>query len=418
VPITPFHLGPGALFKAAAPRHFSFTVFAFSQGLIDLEPIGFFLFTGDPVHPYLHTFLGATLVFLASWGIGRPVCEWVLRLWNTRLSPAQARWLAQEPAISATAAGIGAFVGAYSHVAIDSIMHGDMAPFAPFSPVNPSLLVVSVESLQWLCVLAGLAGIAVMAVGRWRERGRGGMNATAAVLADLAPGGRLRVGINYGNVVLASRDPASGELRGVHVDLARELASRLGVPADLQGQAAAGTLVEALKAGSLDVVLLSFEPSRAREIAYSPIYLSVDATYLVPPGSPLRTAEEVDRPGARIAIAAKGVYEYYLKSHLKYATLVSAPSTHAAFERFAAERLDALVGLRPRLAEDLPRMPGARIVDGRFMRVEQALATRSGHPAGADFVRNFVHDVLTSGLLARIVEDNGVRGVTIAPAEA
>jgi polar amino acid transport system substrate-binding protein len=163
------------------------------------------------------------------------------------------------------------------------------------------------------------------------------------------------------------------------------------------------------------VVLLSFESSRAREIAYSPVYLTVDATYLVPPGSPLRTAEEVDRPGARIAIAAKGVYEYYLKNHLKHATLVSAASTHAAFEMFAAEGLDALVGLRPRLAEDLPRMPGARIVDGRFMLVEQALATRAGRPAGADFVRDFVHDVRTSGFLARVLQHNQVRGVTIAP---
>lgn len=237
------------------------------------------------------------------------------------------------------------------------------------------------------------------------------------VLEALAPSGRLRAGINYGNVVLASKDSASGELRGVHVDLARELAVRLGVPVDLQGEAAAGTLVEALKAGTLDVVLLSFEPSRAREIVYSPVYLTVDATYLVPPGSTLATAEEVDRPGVRIAIAAKGVYEYYLKSRLKHATLANAPSTHAAFERFATERLDALVGLRPRLAEDLPRMPGARIVEGRFMLVEQALATRAGRPAAADFVRDFVHDIRASGLLARVLESNQVRGVTIASTE-
>jgi hypothetical protein len=169
VPITPFHFGPGALVKAVAPRHFSFTVFAFSQGLIDLEPIGFFLFTGDPVHPYLHTYLGATLVFLASWWGGRPVCEWVLRAWNAWLSPTQARWLGQESRISVRAAGIGAFIGAWSHVAIDSIMHGDMEPFAPFSAAAPWLLVVSVETLQWLCVLAGIIGLAGLVFLRWRE---------------------------------------------------------------------------------------------------------------------------------------------------------------------------------------------------------------------------------------------------------
>ena len=169
MPITPFHFGPGAAVKAVAPRHFSFTVFAFSQGLIDLEPIGFFIVTGDPVHPYLHTYLGATLVFLASWWLGQPVGEWALRVWNAWLSPAQARWLAYEPRISIRSAGVGAFIGAYSHVAIDSIMHGDMEPFAPFSPASPWLHVISVELLQWLCVLAGVIGVAGLALLRRGE---------------------------------------------------------------------------------------------------------------------------------------------------------------------------------------------------------------------------------------------------------
>ena len=168
MPITPFHLGPGALAKSIAPRCFSFTVFAFSQALIDLEPIGFFLFTGDPVHPYLHTALGAAVVFLVSWLAGRPLCEWALRMWNGWLSPAQARWLAYEPRITTGAAAIGAFVGAYSHVVIDSIMHVDVRPFAPFSPASPWLQMVTIETLQWLCVLAGLVGLAGLALWRWR----------------------------------------------------------------------------------------------------------------------------------------------------------------------------------------------------------------------------------------------------------
>lgn len=169
MPITPFHLGPGAALKALAPRHFSFTVFAFSQALIDLEPIGFFLFTGDPIHPYLHSFAGATLVFLASWRAGPPVCRWALRVWNAWLSPAQARWLAQDPLIPRHAAGLGAFAGAYSHVAIDSIMHGDMEPFAPFSPASPWLLALSIETLQWICVAAAVAGVGGLLVQRWLE---------------------------------------------------------------------------------------------------------------------------------------------------------------------------------------------------------------------------------------------------------
>ena len=167
MPITPFHLGPGAVVKAAAPRHFSFTVFAFSQVLIDLEPVGFFLLTGDPIHPYLHTFLGATLVFVVSWWAGRPLCVWLLRTWNAWLSPAQGRWLAVEPGIPQIPAAIGAFIGAYSHVAIDSIMHVDVQPFAPFSGARPWLGIVSIDALHLICVTAGVIGIAVLLLLRW-----------------------------------------------------------------------------------------------------------------------------------------------------------------------------------------------------------------------------------------------------------
>lgn len=241
---------------------------------------------------------------------------------------------------------------------------------------------------------------------------------SAAAQAELAPAGRLRAGINYGNVILASRDPASGELRGVHVELVRELARRAGVPLDLVGYDAAGAIVEGVKSGALDVGLLSYEPARTSEVAFSPVYLDVDATYLVPPGSPLRAADDVDRDGVRIAITARSVYEYFLMRHLKRAKLISAPSTHAAFELFAASRLDALVGLRPRLAEDAERMPGSRVVDGRFMVVGQALASPRGRYAGAQYLRDFIEEAKASGLVARILEKNGVRGVSVAPPAA
>lgn len=236
-----------------------------------------------------------------------------------------------------------------------------------------------------------------------------------AARSDLAPTGKLRAGINYGNVILAARDPVSGELRGVHVDLARELGRRAGVPVELIGYAAAGAMVEGLKAGKLDVALLSAEPARAGEIVFSPTYVEIDATYLVPPGSPLRTAADVDREGVRIAIAAKSVYEFYLSRNLKRAKLMNAPSTHAAFELFAASKLDALVGLRPRLVVDSEMMPGSRVVEGRFMVVEQSVASPKGRDAGAKYVREFIEDVKASGAVARMLERNGVRSVAVAP---
>jgi polar amino acid transport system substrate-binding protein len=232
--------------------------------------------------------------------------------------------------------------------------------------------------------------------------------------AELAPTGRLRVGINYGNVILAVRE-ANGELRGVHVDLARELARRAGVPVELIGYAAAAPMVEGLKSGALDAALLSVEPTRAGEINFSPAYVEIDATYLVPPGSPLRNAAEVDRDGVRIAIAAKSVYEFYLLRTLKHARLQNAPSTHAAYELFAKGKLDALVGLRPRLVQDSEAMPGSRVVDGRFMVVEQSVATPKGRDAAARYVHAFLEDAKATGRVARMLEQHHVRGVSVAP---
>jgi len=245
----------------------------------------------------------------------------------------------------------------------------------------------------------------------------GTLKLSPAARIELAPAGRLRAGINYGNVILAARDPASGELRGVHVDLVRELARRAGVPLELVGYDAAGAIVEGIMSGALDVGLLSYEPARTGEVAFSPVYLDVEATYLVPPGSPLRTAADVDRDGVRIAIAAGSVYELYLSRHLQHAKLISAPSTHAAFELFTASRLDALVGLRPRLAGDAEMMPGSRVVDGSFMVVGQAIAVPVGRNAALRWIHRFTEDVKSSGLIARLLENNGVRGVSVAPGQ-
>ncbi len=241
---------------------------------------------------------------------------------------------------------------------------------------------------------------------------------SSAARADLTPSGRLRAGINYGNVILAGKDENSGELRGVHVDLVRELGRQAGVPVELVGFPAAGELVAGLKAGTLDVALLSFEPTRAGEIVFSPAYLEVDATYLVPPGSPLHTTQDVDAEGIRIVITARSVYEFYLLKHLKRAKLINAPSTHAAYELFAAGKLDALVGLRPRLVVDAEMMPGSRVLGGRFMMVEQSIASPRGRDIGAKYIREFLEEVKASGFVAQSLEKNGVRGISVASKSA
>jgi hypothetical protein len=162
MPFTPFHFGPGAVIKAVAPRHFSFTVFAFTNVAIDVEPLYFMLANDWPIHRFFHTYAGATIAAVACYFAGRPVCSWVIRVWNSRLNEAQSRWLAVEPRIAPLPAAIGAATGAWSHVLLDSLMHSDMEPLAPFSAGGGMIHLVTIAQLELFCALAGALGVAVL----------------------------------------------------------------------------------------------------------------------------------------------------------------------------------------------------------------------------------------------------------------
>jgi len=237
-----------------------------------------------------------------------------------------------------------------------------------------------------------------------------------AAKAELTPTGKLRVGINFGNELLT--DPstkAKPEPRGIALDLARELAKRLGVPVEFHRYDSAGATADSVRTGVWDVAFLGAEPQRAAEMTFTAPYLEIEATYLVPPGSPLRTIAEVDREGVRIAISAKSAYDLYLSRNLKHAQLVRVQGSDP-FETFVRDKLEALASLKPRLVDEVNRLPGSRILEGRFTAVQQAVCTPKGRDAGANYLREFVEDVKATGLVARVIEQNGVRGVTVAPA--
>ena len=232
---------------------------------------------------------------------------------------------------------------------------------------------------------------------------------------ELAPTGVLRAAINMANFLLVSGSGPAGEPEGVAPDLAREIATRLGVPIAYVPFARPGELADAAGQGVWDIGLIAAEPARAETIAFSPAYAEIAATYLVPAGSPLATIEDVDRPGVRIAVAARSAYDLWLSRHLRHAELVRAPGLDAAYERFVADQLDALAGLKPRLLQDLERLPGARILDGQFTAVQQAVGTARRNEAGAAFLGDFVEEAKSSGLVARLIERHEVRGLTVAP---
>jgi polar amino acid transport system substrate-binding protein len=237
---------------------------------------------------------------------------------------------------------------------------------------------------------------------------------TPALVAELAPTGVLRAGINLSNFLLVTGRAANGDPQGIAPDMAGEVAARLGVPVRLIPYESPGKLADAV--ADWDVGLIGAEPARAEQITFTVAYLEIDATYLVPAGSAIRTVDEVDRKGVRIAIAARSAYDLYLSRSLKNAELVRTNGLDASYELFVRERLDALAGLRPRLAQDVEKLPGARVLDGRFTAVQQAIGTPKARAASAAFLAAFVEEAKASGLVARLIQRHGVKGVDVAPA--
>jgi polar amino acid transport system substrate-binding protein len=235
------------------------------------------------------------------------------------------------------------------------------------------------------------------------------------VRAELAPTGKLRAGINYQNFLLVTSYSPGAEPRGPAPDLARELGRRLGVPVEFVAYETAGKLADGVKTGAWDVAFLGAEPQRAGEIAFTAAYLEIPATYLVPAGSPIRSIADVDRQGVRIAVADKSAYELYLSRTIQHATLMRVQGIDASLELFLSQKLEVLSGLEPRLLMDVEKLPGARLLDGQFTAVQQAIGTPKARETAAKFLRGFVEDVKASGLVARAISGNGVRGVSVAP---
>src|SRR6188474_1070038 len=197
-----------------------------------------------------------------------------------------------------------------------------------------------------------------------------------AVRAELAPTGTLRAGLNRSNFLLVVKDSPPENPRGVAVDLAREVARRLDVGVAFLNFESPGKMADAVK--TWDVAFLGAEPARAGEIDFTPAYVEIEATYLVPAGSTLKSIDDVDRAGVRISVSNRSAYDLYLSRALKHAELVRADGLDASFDRFVADELDALAGLRPRLILDVGRVPGARILEGRFTAIQQAIGTPKG----------------------------------------
>lgn len=232
-----------------------------------------------------------------------------------------------------------------------------------------------------------------------------------AARAELAPTGKLRAGMNLSNTLFTQKDAATGELRGVAVDLMRELASRLGVPLAFVVHATPGDVADAVNKNTWDVAILAIAQARAQTIAFSPPISEIEATYVVHKDSALREAAQADAAGVRIAAPAKAGYELYLTRTLRSATLVRTKNLADSIDHFNGRRVDALAGLKPILLESMGKLPDGRIVEGRFMTVNHGLSTPRTRSAAAAYLKAFAEDLNASGFVARSIERNGVQGL-------
>jgi len=234
------------------------------------------------------------------------------------------------------------------------------------------------------------------------------------VLRDLAPSGKLRAAINFGNPILASRGPG-GEPRGVSVDLAREAARRLGLDVELVLFESAGSVVEAVKAGRIDLAFVAIDPVRAADMEYTAPYVIIEGAYLVRNDSALQRNDDVDRPGTRVAVGRGSAYDLFLTRELKSATLVRAPTSPAVTDLFLEQKLDVAAGVKQQLQADARRVGGVRLLPGRFMAIEQALGVPKGRLAAKAWLSGFVEDMKATGFVAAALQRHGIEGAAVAP---
>jgi len=242
----------------------------------------------------------------------------------------------------------------------------------------------------------------------------------STVRSELAPRGVLRVGLNMSNFLLVADGASGGAPTGIVPDLATQIAARLGVPIEWVRYPDAGLLSAGAKGDpaedAWDVAFMGAEPARANVIDFTAAYVEIEATYLARAGSPIETIADVDRPGIRIAVAARAAYTLYLSRTLEAAELVTAEGLEGSFKLFSDRKLDLLAGLKPRLMLDQPRLPGTRLLPGRFTAVQQAIATPIGRPDAFRLLRAYAEEVKADGTVGRLISLHGVQGLSVAPA--
>jgi len=236
------------------------------------------------------------------------------------------------------------------------------------------------------------------------------------LVAELAPTGVLRAAINMGNFLLVTGKAPNGDPTGVSPDMALAIGARLGVPVKFIPYARPGELADDAEKGLWDIGNIGAEPQRAAVINFTAAYAEIEATYLVPAGSPIRTVGEVDQPGKKLAVTARSAYGLWLENNYKKGQLVQFDTAAAALKEFDEGKFDAYAGLRPGLIDEAAKRPGSRILDGQFTAVQQAVGTPKKNVLGFAFLKEFVEEAKKNGLVGSFIERQGTVGrLSVAP---
>jgi polar amino acid transport system substrate-binding protein len=242
------------------------------------------------------------------------------------------------------------------------------------------------------------------------------MTVPTSIVKALAPTGRLRASINLGNPILASRD-ASGAPAGVSIDLAQAFAERLGVALELVVFDAAAKSVDAVSQEQADIGFFAIDPKRGEHIVFTAPYVLIEGAYLVRETSPLQANEEVDRPGRRVVVGQGSAYDLYLARDVRQAAIERAANSQAVVEHFLAHGADVAAGVKQQLEADAKRLPGHRLLPGRFMVIQQAMGLPKGRgEAARAALAAFVEDMKAQGFVHDALARHRIEGASVAPA--
>lgn len=239
---------------------------------------------------------------------------------------------------------------------------------------------------------------------------------TSEIIHAVAPSGVLRAAINLGNPILAGKDLQTGKAKGVSVDLAQALADRLGVALSCEVFETAAQSVNAVTTQAADVGFFAIDPLRGQGLNFTAPYVLIEGSYMVRNDSPLQDNAEVDRVGHRVVVGQGSAYDLFLTREIQHAEIVRAPSSPAVVDTFLAQDLEVAAGVKQQLQADAQRLPGLRLLPGRFMVIQQAMGLPKGSgEAAAVMLREFVQEMKGCGFVAQALARHNIQGASVAP---